>query len=100
MPLYQFYTFSMAFIFESEPARMLGEGLSKSFRQRCGIHQFSLCRFSQYRPSCKLRLVKNVRLVWVTYMGITRSPLPRNTGDLPLPFIGSHYPPPPPDNIY
>ena len=26
------------------------------------------------------------------YMGITRSPLPQNNGNLPLPFFGGNYP--------
>ena len=34
------------------------------------------------------------------YMGFTRSPLPRNSGNLPLPFFGGNYPIVLLDNIY
>ena len=36
----------------------------------------------------------------VVYMGVTRSPLPKNNGNLPLPFFGGNYSIVLLDNIY
>ena len=33
-----------------------------------------------------------VSTISVTYMGFTRSPLPQDIGNLPLPFFGGNYP--------